>query len=194
MRESTEVIQEILQIFGLDTSYRNPALTMLEEGDSKYLRDFKLNFNGILNSEQLTSKESALMGLCIAANNLNKPITEFYKALAAKEGATPEEIGEAVAVASLLSANNVLYRFRHFTQKEAYQKMGAKMRMQIMMKPVTGKPFFELMSLAVSAVNGCEQCVNSHEDSLIKLEVKEERIWDAVRIATVVTATGKVIY
>ena len=68
------------------------------------------------------------------------------------------------------------------------------MRMQIMMKPATGKPFFELMSLAVSAVNGCEQCVNSHEDSLIKLQEKEEKIWDAVRIATVVTATGKVIY
>lgn len=194
MRESTEVIQEILQIFGLENSYRNAALTMLEEGDSKYLRDFKLNFNSILSSEQLSPKEVALMGLCIASNNLNKPITDFYKELATKEGATPEEIGEAVAVASLLSANNVLYRFRHFTQKESYQKMGAKMRMQIMMKPVTGKPFFELMSLAVSAVNGCEQCVNSHEDSLIKLDVKEERIWDAVRIATVVTATGKVIY
>lgn len=194
MRESTEVIQEILQIFALETNYRTEALTMLEEGDSKYLRDFKLNFNSILSSDHLTSKEVALMGLCIAANNLNKPITQFFRQLATKEGASPEEIGEAVAVASLLSANNVLYRFRHFTQKEAYQKMGAKMRMQIMMKPVTGKPFFELMSLAVSAVNGCEQCVNSHEDSLIKLDQKEEKIWDAVRIATVVTATGKVVY
>ena len=194
MKESTEVIQEILQIFGLDAGYRNQALTMLEEGDSKYLRDFKLNFNSILNSDNLSAKEVALIGLCIAANNLNEPITDFFKQRASKEGATPEEIGEAVAVASLLSANNVLYRFRHFTQKDAYQKMGAKMRMQIMMKPATGKPFFELMSLAVSAVNGCEQCVNSHEDSLIKLQEKEEKIWDAVRIATVVTATGKVIY
>jgi lipoyl-dependent peroxiredoxin subunit D len=167
---------------------------MLEEGQSKYLRDFKLNFNGILTSDHLSPKEVALMGLCIAVNNNNAPLTSFFKQLALKEGATQEEIAEAVSVASLLSANNVLYRFRHFTQKEAYQKMSAKMRMQIMMKPVTGKPFFELMSLAVSAVNGCEQCVNSHEDSLIKLDVKEEKIWDAVRIATVVTATGKVIY
>jgi alkyl hydroperoxide reductase subunit D len=158
MSESTEVIQEILQPLGLDTSYRNVALTMLEEGQSKYLRDFKLNFNGILTSDHLSPKEVALMGLCIAVNNINAPLTSFFKQLASKEGATSEEIAEAVSVASLLSANNVLYRFRHFTQKEAYQKMSAKMRMQIMTKPVTGKPFFELMSLAVSAVNGCEQC------------------------------------
>jgi lipoyl-dependent peroxiredoxin subunit D len=194
MSESTEVIQEILQPLGLEATYRNAALTMLEEGESKYLRDFKLNFNGILTSDHLSPKEVALMGLCIAVNNINGPLTQFFKQRSTNEGATAEEIAEAVSVASLLSANNVLYRFRHFTQKEAYQKMGAKMRMQIMMKPVTGKPFFELMSLAVSAVNGCEQCVNSHEDSLIKLDVKEEKIWDAVRIATVITATGKVIY
>jgi alkyl hydroperoxide reductase subunit D len=194
MSESTEVIQEILQPLGLEASYRNAALTMLEDGESKYLRDFKLNFNSILTSEHMSPKEVALMGLCIAVNNINGPLTQFFKQRAASEGATAEEIAESVSVASLLSANNVLYRFRHFTQKEQYAKMGAKMRMQIMMKPVTGKPFFELMSLAVSAVNGCEQCVNSHEDSLIKLDIKEEKIWDAVRIATVVTATGKVIY
>ncbi|RZM18976.1 MAG: T9SS type B sorting domain-containing protein [Pedobacter sp.] len=58
----------------------------------------------------------------------------------------------------------------------------------------TGKEFFELLSLAVSAVNGCEMCVNAHEDSLIKLGTTEERIFDAVRIASLVTATGKVIF
>jgi len=63
-----------------------------------------------------------------------------------------------------------------------------------MMKPITGKEFFELMSLAVSAVNGCEMCVNSHEDSLMKLGAKEERVFDAVRIASLITATGKIIY
>ena len=43
-----------------------------------------------------------------------------------------------------------------------------RIRMQIMGKPVPGKEFFELLSLAVSAINGCEMCVNAHEDSLIK--------------------------
>jgi lipoyl-dependent peroxiredoxin subunit D len=103
-------------------------------------------------------------------------------------------LAEAVSCASLLASNNIFYRFRHFTQKEKYTQIPARIRMQIMMKPVTSKEFFELMSLAISAVNGCEMCVNAHEDSLIKMNTKEERIFDAVRIASLVTATGKIIY
>lgn len=194
MTETQEVIQDILRIIGLEESYRNDALRMLEAGESSYVRELKLNLNSALTSDHLSSKEAALMGLSIAANNVNAPLTKFFESLATKEGATPQEIAESIAVASLLSSNNVLYRFRHFTQKEQYSKIPARIRMQIMARPVTGKPFFELMSLAVSAVNGCEQCVNSHEDSLIKLDVKEERIFDAVRIASIVTMVGKVVY
>ena len=113
---------------------------------------------------------------------------------AAEQGATAEETGEAAGCASLLASNNIFYRFRHFTKKEKYGQIPARIRMQLMMKPATGKEFFELMSLAISAVNGCELCVNAHEDSLIKLGTTEERIFDAVRIGSLVTATGKVIY
>ena len=194
MTESTEVIQELLSGLGLESSYRTDALSLLESGDSRYLRDLKLNFNSTLASEHLSVKEAGLIGLSIAVNNLNKPLTDFYTRFCAENGASPEEIAESTACASLLASNNVFYRFRHFTQKEKYGQIPARIRMQIMMKPVTGKEFFELLSLAVSAVNGCEMCVNAHEDSLIKLGTTEERIFDAVRIASLVTATGKVIY
>ncbi len=194
MSESTEVIKELLESINIDNGYRNVSLDLLEKGESRYLRDLKVNFNSTLSSEYLTAKEAGLLGVSIAVNNLNKPLTEFYSLFSEKSGATAEEIAEAAACASLLSSNNVFYRFRHFTRKDKYAQIPARIRMQIMMKPVTGKEFFELMSLAVSAVNGCEMCVNAHEDSLIKMGTKEERIFDAVRIASLVTATGKVIY
>jgi alkyl hydroperoxide reductase subunit D len=66
--------------------------------------------------------------------------------------------------------------------------------MNIMARPVTGKEFFELISLAVSAVNGCEMCVKAHEASLIELGAREERIFEAVRLAAVITSLSKVIY
>lgn len=194
MNESTEVISEILAIVGLDTNYRNDGLSLLEIGESKYLRDLKLNFNSTLASEYLSGKEIALIGLSTAVNNTNKPLIGFFTSFAQSNEATNEEIAEAVSCASLLASNNIFYRFRHFTQKEKYTQIPARIRMQIMMKPVTGKEFFELLSLAVSAINGCEMCVNAHEDSLMKLGTTEERIFDAVRIASLVTATGKVIY
>ncbi|RYY31334.1 MAG: alkylhydroperoxidase [Sphingobacteriaceae bacterium] len=194
MSESTEIISEILQFTGIDTAYRNESLNLLEKGESRYLRDLKLNFTSTLTSEHLSTKECALVGLSIAVNNINKPLTDYYTRYAEEQGATATEIAEAVGCASLLASNNIFYRFRHFTQKEKYGQIPARIRMQIMMKPVTGKEFFELLSLAVSAVNGCEMCVNAHEDSLIKLGTTEERIFDAVRIASLVTATGKVIF
>lgn len=194
MNESTEVIQEILQSIGLDKDYRTEALTLLEKGESRYLRDLKLNFTSTLTSAHLTAKECALLGLSTAVNNNNKPLTTYFTAYAEEQGADAAEIAEAVGCASLLASNNVFYRFRHFTQKEKYTQIPARIRMQLMMKPVTGKEFFELMSLAISAVNGCEMCVNAHEDSLIKLSTTEERIFDAVRIASLITSTGKIVF
>ena len=194
MTESTEIINELLQSIGVDTSYRNNSLTLLENGESRYLRDLKLNFTSTLTSEYLNTKECALIALSTAINNNNLPLTAYFTGYAEAQAATAAETAEAAGCASLLASNNIFYRFRHFTQKEKYTQIPARIRMQLMMKPVTGKEFFELMSLAISAVNGCEMCVNAHEDSLIKLETTEERIFDAVRIASVVTATGKVIF
>ncbi len=194
MSESTETIKELLQSVGVDKDYRTDSLTLLEKGESRYLRDLKLNLNSTLTSEHLSAKECALLALSTAVNNNNKPLTQYFTKYAEEQGATAAETGEAVGCASLLASNNIFYRFRHFTQKEKYTQIPARIRMQLMMKPVTGKEFFELMSLAISAVNGCEMCVNAHEDSLIKLGTTEERIFDAVRIASLVTATGKVIY
>lgn len=194
MNESTEIINEILQSLDIDTAYRNDSLALLEKGESRYLRDLKLNLASTLTSEHLSARECALVGLSAAINNNNGPLTRFFTAYAEKQGATPADTAEAAGCASLLASNNIFYRFRHFTQKEKYGLLPARIRMQLMMKPVTGKEFFELMSLAISAVNGCEMCVNAHEDSLIKMGTTEERIFDAVRIASLVTATGKIIF
>ncbi|RYU88006.1 alkylhydroperoxidase [Mucilaginibacter terrigena] len=194
MSESTEIVQELLETTGLDKTYRTPALSLLETGESRYLRDLKLNFASTLTSEHLSAKECALLGLSTAVNNQNAPLIAYYTGVAKQNEATDADVAEAAGCASLLASNNIFYRFRHFTQKEKYTQIPARIRMQLMMKPVTGKEFFELMSLAISAVNGCEMCVNAHEDSLIKLGTTEERIFDAVRIASLVTATGKIIF
>lgn len=194
MSENTEVIQELLAVVGLDADYRNESLTLLETGNSRYVRDLKLNLTSTFTSSHLTEKECALLALSIAVNNNNAVLTNFFEQLALSKEATAAEIAEAVGCASLLALNNVFYRFRHFTGKEKYTQIPARVRMQLMSSPVTGKEFFELMSIAVSAVNGCEMCVNAHEKSILALGSTEERVFDAVRIASIVTSAGKVIY
>jgi len=194
MSEITETIQELLAVVGLDPEYRNDSLGLLEKGNSRYVRDLKLNLTSTFTSAHLSEKECALVALSIAVNNNNKVLTEFFDKLSLEKGATAEDVAEAVGCASLLALNNVFYRFRHFTGKEKYTQIPARVRMQLMSSPVTGKEFFELMSLAVSAVNGCEMCVNAHEKSILGLGATEERVFDAVRIASIVTSAGKIIY
>lgn len=189
----SETTQEFLELLNVGKDFHTAALDLLEEGKSRYLADLKLNFKSSLESEHLNKQEIALLGVALATNNGNATLREFFKDYATKEGATSEAIAEAVACASLLSANNVLYRFRHFTKKEKYTQIQARIKMNIMARPVSGKEFFELMSLAISAVNGCEMCVNAHEASLLELGAKEERIFEAVRLSAIVTSTSKVI-
>lgn len=194
MSEITETLHELLTIVGLPETYRNESLSLLEKGNSRYVRDLKLNFSSTLTSAHLSEKECALLALSIAVNNNNKVLIDFFEQHSLAKEATAEEIAEAVGCASLLALNNVFYRFRHFTGKEKYTQIPARVRMQLMSSPVTGKEFFELMSLAVSAVNGCEMCVNAHENSILHLGSTQERVFDAVRIASIVTSAGKVIY
>lgn len=189
-----ETMIDLLKDLGLEGSAYTPSTQMLLSGESKYVRDLRMNVKSVLEVETLNRKETALLALSIAVNNNNKILQNAFEARAKSFDATAEEVGEAVAVASLLSANNVFYRFRHFVDKESYNTMRASLRMNIMARPVMGKEFFELTSLAVSAVNGCEMCVKSHEVSVLEAGSSEARIWDAIRLAAVITSLCKVIH
>lgn len=190
----SETTQELLDFIKVDKEYRSDALDLLEEGKSRYVADLKLNFKNSFESDHLSKKEIGLLGVALAVNAANRILKQFFTVNAAAEGATEAEIAEAVACASLLSANNVLYRFRHFVNKEKYNEIPARIKMNIMARPVGGKEFFELMSLAISAVNGCEMCVKSHENSLIELGSKEERIFESIRLAGIITSLSKVVF
>jgi len=74
-----------------------------------------------------------------------------------------------------------------------YQSMPARLRMNVMANPGIDKLDFELYSLAVSAVNGCGLCIESHEKLLRKHEVSREAIQSAVRIAAVIHAVARVL-
>jgi lipoyl-dependent peroxiredoxin subunit D len=190
----SESTQEFLEYLQLGKDFRTDELDLLEEGKSRYLADLKINFKNSLESEFLSQKEIALLGVALAVNGGNALLREFFRTKSELAGASAEEVAEAVACSSLLSANNVFYRFRHFMNREKYNEIPARIKMNIMARPVNGKEFFELISLAVSAVNGCEMCVKSHEASLLELGSKEERVFEAVRLAAVITSVTKVIY
>jgi alkyl hydroperoxide reductase subunit D len=62
--------------------------------------------------------------------------------------------------------------------------------MNVMARPGVDKATFELWSLAVSAINGCGMCMESHERAVRGHGVTVEQVQATVRIAAVVHATA----
>jgi alkyl hydroperoxide reductase subunit D len=58
--------------------------------------------------------------------------------------------------------------------------------MNVIAKPGVDKADFELWCLAVSAINGCGVCIDSHEKILREAGLTAEQIQAAVRIAATV--------
>lgn len=191
----TDTIKNMFSDLGIDENHTSLSLEKLSAVDSKYLRDLKLNVSAVLNkSKNINQQETALLALSVAVNEKNDVLIKAFEGLAKSYEATDEAIAEAHACASLLSLNNVFYRFRHHIgDNEYYNTTPAGIRMSIMMNPVLGKELFELMSIAISAVNGCQQCVVSHEHSVKQLGTSEARVYDAVRLAAVIRSLCVVV-
>ncbi|WP_187263066.1 carboxymuconolactone decarboxylase family protein [Pontibacter beigongshangensis] len=189
--EETKI--DLLKDLGLGEDYSSKSLEKLTNAESRYLRDLRVNLKTALAGETLSKKEAYLLALAAAANEENDTLVASFEAKALENEATLAETAEAIACASLLATNNILYRFRHFAHKDVYEQLPARVKMNIMGNPVLGKEFFELVSLAISAINGCERCVAAHEASVLKLGATEARIFDAIRIAAVVTGLSKVV-
>jgi alkyl hydroperoxide reductase subunit D len=173
-----------LQLAGYEPSANVLALVAAE---SRFIKDLKINVGNVLNNSQhLSRKEALLLALAVAVNERFGLLQESLTALAREAGAMDVEIGEIVACASLMNTNNIYYRFRHFIKKEFYENQPAGIKMSIMANPVLGKEFFELVSLVISSINGCEMCVSSHERSVLQHGSTESRVLEAIKLGAVI--------
>jgi alkyl hydroperoxide reductase subunit D len=152
-------------------------------------RDIRLNLQSVLEGGALNDaqKWGVAAACAIAARNPRLRDAVLQDALL-KAG--PDVVEDARAAAVLMAMNNVYYRFRHMVGKPAYAQKPARLRMQRIAQPLASKVDFELLCLAVSAVNGCEACVRSHEQVVVEGGLDEEHVHDAIRIASVVHATA----
>ena len=189
-----DAAKSLLTALGLPETHESFALAGLSLAENRFLKDTKLNFTGAMGSSNLNAKEAALLALSAVANEKHKALFQAFESKAKEAGASEEEIAETYACVGLMTTNNIFYRFRHFMDgNDFYEKQPAGLRMSIMMNPVMGKEFFELMSLVLSAINGCERCVTSHENSVKQHGATDPRIYDAVRLGSVVKSLCTII-
>jgi len=187
-----ETYLSMLQELGAE-SLDSAAFQILANVDHRFMRDLKINVQSSLKFENLTAKESALLAFACSLNEKNHKLVEIFKNKSIQEGSNEEELADMIAVVGLLRMNNVFYRFRHFVEKEYYNSTPAGLKMTAMGKPTTSKEFFELASLAISAMNGCETCVKSHEASVLHQGCTEARVYDAIRLSAIIRSFDAIV-
>ena len=162
--------------------------------ESRYIKDLKINVSNVLNNTQyLNKKEALLLAYAVAVNEKFDLLKDTFYKQAQEAGATDAELAEIVSCTSLMNANNIFYRFRHYVKKDFYTNTPAGIKMSIMMNPVLGKEFFELVSLVVSSINGCEMCITSHEHSILQHGGTESRILEGVKLGAIIKSLITVI-
>lgn len=157
-----------------------------------YAKDLRLNLDSVLSeggAPGLTAKQIALVAVASAVAARHKPLTEAVTEFSSAQ-LNDDELNGARAAAAIMGMNNIYYRFTHLVDEAEYGELRANLRMNVMARPSIDKVDFELASLAVSAINGCGMCMNSHEKTLRQQGLGAQAIQSAVRIAAVIHAVA----
>ena len=167
------------------------SLKQLADGLPDHAKDLRLNLSSLLNDQGLGDQRKYGLLLACAHATGYRPIVVAAEAEA--QGKLSEDAANAArAAAAVMAMNNVYYRFIHLASNPEYATMPARLRMNVIGAPGIAREDFELFSLAVSAMNGCGMCIDSHERVLQQHKVKSETIQTAVRIASVMKAVATV--
>ena len=122
-----------------------------------YARDLKLNLGSVLTptgAPGLSERQIWAVALAAAIASRNNALHARHRGRG-RRAAGCAHLQAARAAAAIMGMNNVYYRFLHLVEDAEYQTLPARLRMNVIGNPGIDKLDFELLSLAVSAINGC---------------------------------------
>jgi lipoyl-dependent peroxiredoxin subunit D len=169
------------------------SIEALRDSLPDFAKDIRLNLSAVL-------KEDPGSGLSLSQVHTialaSAYATRHPAVIAAIEGETaavltPEAINASKAAATIMAMNNIYYRFVHLANDAEFGKMPVGLRMNVIANPGIPKADFELAALAVSALNGCGLCVESHVRAVEHAGVSKAGIQHAVKIAAVLNAAAQ---
>ncbi|CAL4866093.1 Alkyl hydroperoxide reductase AhpD [Asticcacaulis sp. MM231] len=157
-----------------------------------YGRDLSLNLSNLL-AETLLSDQQKWGTFLACAHAIGVPAVVQNIEAAAAQALTSEAVTAAKAAAAIMGMNNVYFRALHLMHNKEYETLRSGLRMNALTNPGVDKVDFELWALAVSAVNACGLCMDSHEKVLRGHGVSAVQVQAALRIAATVNAISAVL-
>ena len=178
-------------IASLPSDFEN--LESIKNALGGYAKDIKLNLSSVLRE----APESGLSTKQIAGIALSSAFATKDESLIAgligeyNDLFNDVEMDAIKSATTIMAMNNIYYRFVHLASGEDYARMPAGLRMNVIGNPGIEKVDFELYSLAVSAINGCGMCIDSHVFHLEKAGVSKSGIQHTIKIAAVINAAAQ---
>lgn len=157
-----------------------------------YARDLRLNLDSVLSdagSPGIDARQIRVIALASAIASRYQPLVAAVEAFAA-ERLSPAELDGAKAAAAVMAMNNIYYRATHLIHNDEYGQLRAGLRMNVMAASGLDKVTFELASLAVSAINGCGACLDSHERVIRQHDLTAQGVQSALKIGAVIHAVA----
>ena len=167
------------------------SIENLKSGLPEFAKDLKLNLSSLARSTELN--EQQLWGTFLATAAATRSASVLSEiADEARGHLSDEAFNAALGAASIMAMNNVSYRAKEFLGED-YTQVRMGLRMNIIANPGVEKADFELWSMAVSTINGCENCTAAHDAVIRKEGLTKEQAWEAVKVAATVAGVAQAV-
>ncbi|SES13373.1 alkyl hydroperoxide reductase subunit D [Streptomyces sp. yr375] len=165
------------------------SLDALKSAMPDYAKDLRLNLGSVIGESGLSAQQlwGTVLATAIASRS---PLVLRELAPEAKANLSPQAYTAARSTAAVMALNNVFHRTRHLLSDPEYGNLRPGLRMSVIDDPGVERVDHELWSLAVSAINACGLCLDTHERVLRGAGVERQTIQEAFKIASVIQAVG----
>ncbi|MDX3641553.1 carboxymuconolactone decarboxylase family protein [Streptomyces sp. MB09-02B] len=154
-----------------------------------YAGDLRRNLDAVLGDSRLSAQR--LWGtVLVTAIASRSAIVLRELAPEARARLSPEAYTAAKSAAAAMALSNVFFRTRHLLSDHEYGALRTGLRTKAIGDPGVDRADYEVWALAVSAINACGACLDSHERVLRGAGVSRETVQEAFRVASVVQAVG----
>jgi alkyl hydroperoxide reductase subunit D len=160
-----------------------------------FAKDIRLNIGRVLTEEG--SKGLSLSQIWGVALSCAYATKEEWLISQIKEDAglhlSDEQVTATKSATSIMAMNNVYYRSLGMISDPNFSGLQTGLRMQVLATHGIESVDFELYSLAVSAINSCKYCIDSHTKKVMAGGISIEGVQSTIKIASVIYAVAQVL-
>lgn len=158
------------------------------------LHDLSMNLNRMLRDDQLPERTKLLVGLGVAVALGSPQAADFFADAAIQAGRTREEVLAAVSLATSMGLYNSYVRFRHqmpADMAKAFEGFRPGLNAEATRVSVFSAIEKEAICIAVSSVNDCVGCVESHVETGRKAGMTDQQIDEVIKVVAVAAPLAK---